>query len=108
MTDKAEGQGRAVTLPNGEKRIDYIRNAYYDKSGKHTDKCQSRSEIKNAINEMLPEDEAIPYQIVFAATKTDDDPPVAQKARAKAAAEAKAQKEKEAAAEKAKAAKAKK
>ena len=67
------GQGSAVVLPNGERRIDFIRDMYYTK-GKHTDKDPKRGAIKTAINEMLPEAEAIPYQIVFAATKTDVDP----------------------------------
>lgn len=62
-----KGQGRAVVLPNGQRRIDYIRDQYYGKN-------QSRSDIKNAINEMLKkagkEDAVIPYQIVFSATKT--------------------------------------
>lgn len=64
---KKEGsQGNAVVLPNGTRRIDYIRDQYYDKG-------KTRSEIKNAINEMMKaagqEDKTIPYQIVFAATK---------------------------------------
>lgn len=85
---KAEGQGRAVTLPNGQRRIDYIRNEYYKNE-------KTRSEIKTAINEMLEKagrkNEQIPYQIVFAATKTKEDPRIAAKAAAdkKAAAEKK-------------------
>jgi hypothetical protein len=69
-----KGQGRAVTLPNGVRRIDFIRDAYY-KDGK------SRSDIRKEINEMLEGanrgDEAIPYQIVFASTKTEEDPRIA-------------------------------
>jgi hypothetical protein len=42
----SKGQGRAVTLPNGERRIDFIRNAYYN-DGK------SRSDIRKEINAML-------------------------------------------------------
>ncbi len=83
-TKKAEGQGRAVSLPNGQRRIDYIRDQYYTHS-------KTRSEIKTAINEMLEKagrkNEVIPYQIVFAATKTDEDPRIAAR---KAAAEKKA------------------
>lgn len=77
---KKEGQGRAVVLPNGQKRIDYIRDAYYNsKTGLHVkDEQKSRSDIKNAINAMLEKagkkDAIIPYQIVFAATKTPEDP----------------------------------
>lgn len=71
--EESKGQGRAVVLPNGQRRIDYIRDEYY-KNGK------SRSDIKKAINEMLPEGEEIAYQIVFAATKTEEDPRNAAKA----------------------------
>jgi len=110
--DKKEGQGRIVILPNGEKRIEFIRNAYFNKKGEHTDKCQTRSQIKNAINDMLKEagreGEAIQYQIVFAATKTDVDPRIASRAAAKVRAAAKAAKEKAAKEEKEKAAAAKK
>lgn len=102
MNDKVEGQGRTVILPDGTKRIDYIRDAYYDKkTGTHTEACTSRSDIKKAINEMLPEGKGIEYQIVFAATKTAEDPRVAQAKRAVEAAERKAEKEKAAADEKA-------
>ncbi len=94
---KAEGQGRAVTLPNGVRRIDYIRDAYYNKkTGLHGESETSRSDIKKAINEMLEKagrtDEQIPYQIVFAATKTVEDPRVAAAAAAKIRADAKAAK----------------
>lgn len=69
VATESKGQGRAVTLPNGERRIDYIRNAYYNDG-------TTRSDIKKAINEMLKEagleDSQIPYQIVFAATKTGE------------------------------------
>lgn len=104
-TTVAQGQGKAITLPNGERRIDYIRNNYYT-DGVHTDEtCMTRSAIKNGINEMLAEagreGEQIPYQIVFAATKTVEDPRVAAEARAKARADAKAVKDAEKAAEKA-------
>lgn len=109
MSEKAEGQGRVVTLPNGQKRIDFIRDNYYDKkTGTHTEGCMSRSEIKNAINEQLPEGEQIPYQIVFAATKTEEDPRIAAAARAEERAKAKAEKEAAAKAEKEAAAKAEK
>jgi hypothetical protein len=100
MNDKAktEGQGKAVVLPNGERRIDFIRDAYYNKTGAHTDKCKSRSDIKNEINEMLEkagrEGEQILYQIVFAATKTPEDPRIAAKAREKVKATEKVAKEK--------------
>lgn len=62
-----KGQGRAVTLPNGQRRIDYIRDQYYKENVK-------RGDIRKNINTMLEEagrkNEQIPYQIVFAATKT--------------------------------------
>ena len=98
---EASGQGRTVTLPNGVKRIEYIRDQFY-KEG------VSRSDIKKAINEMVDEEDQIPYQIVFAATKTNEDPRIASAARKTAAAEAKAKKEADAAEEAAKAEKAKK
>lgn len=74
----APKQGRAITLPNGEKRADYIRNRFAE--------GVARGDIMREINKMLEEagrgEEKIPYQIVFAATK-----PKAPKA-AKATAEA--------------------
>lgn len=65
--EESKGQGRAVVLPNGQKRIDFIRDEYY---GKGT----TRSEIRKAVNAMYDEgsDGVIPYQIVFAATKTGE------------------------------------
>ena len=76
-TKKTTGQGSAVVLPNGQRRIDFIRDRYY-KNGKHTDAEPKRGAIKTEINDMLEKagrkDEAIPYQIVFAATKPDIDP----------------------------------
>ncbi len=59
-----KGQGRAVILPNGQKRIDFIRDRYYNDN-------VSRSDIRKEVNAMYEEgaDGIIPYQIVFAATK---------------------------------------
>ena len=63
---KTASQGNAVILPNGERRVDYIRDQYYEKA-------KTRSEIRTAINDMYTkakqEDKKIAYQIVFAATK---------------------------------------
>ncbi len=92
---KKEGQGRAVVLPNGKLRIDVIRDAYYNaKSGLHVEGEQkSRSDIKKMINEMLEKagkkGEQIEYQIVFAATKTKEDPRKTAAAAAKATGEGK-------------------
>lgn len=96
-----EKKGRGVTLPNGEKRSDYIRDRFYNDG-------ISRGDITREINEMLENagrgDEKIVYQIVFAATKEEKDPRIAQAERKaqrekekqeKAEAEAKAAKEKE-------------
>jgi len=89
---EGKGQGRAVILPNGERRIDYIRDQYYDaKTGLHGEGQKSRSEIKNDINKMLEGagrgNEEIPYQIVFSATKDKlKDPRVTAKEAAAAAA----------------------
>jgi len=116
MNDKVEGQGKAVQLPDGTRRIDFIRDNYYS-NGVHTEGTDmSRSDIKNAINTQLEEagreGEAIAYQIVFAGTKTVEDPRVAAAAAAEARAAAKAERDAAKAAEKqaaeeAKAAKAK-
>jgi len=104
MNDKATGQGSAVTLPDGTRRIDFIRDSYYS-NGVHTEgEDSSRSDIKNAINKQLEDagltDQQIPYQIVFAATKTIEDPRVAAAERAAERAEAKAVKDAEKAAAK--------
>ena len=53
-TNASQGQGKAITLPNGERRIDYIRDNYYT-DGVHTEEDMTRSAIKNSINEMLAE-----------------------------------------------------
>ena len=70
MPARARGRGRAVMLPNGQKRIDYIRDRYY-KEG------VSRSDIRKEINQIMADaniDDKIQYQIVFAATKDPSDP----------------------------------
>lgn len=70
MPARARGRGRAMMLPNGQKRIDYIRDRYY-KEG------VSRSDIRKEINQMMADaniDDKIQYQIVFAATKDPADP----------------------------------
>lgn len=81
-------QGSAVTLPNGERRIDYIRRRFYDEGAK-------RGDIRREINEMLEKagqaDKKIAYQIVFAATKHKEDPRKPKAAPATPAAEASAQ-----------------
>ena len=105
MNDKVEGQGKAVILPSGVRRIDYIRDNYYNsETGLHGEGEMSRSEIRNSINEQLEEagltDQQIPYQIVFAATKTPEDPRIAAAAAAKVRAENKAAKDAAKAAEK--------
>lgn len=86
--DTKTGQGSAVVLPNGVRRIDYIRDQYYT-NGVHTEgKDSTRGEIRKSINEMLEKagrkDEQIPYQIVFAACKKDVDPRTVAKDDAKA------------------------
>jgi hypothetical protein len=71
------GGGAAIVLPNGERRIDFIRDHYYGANGKEK---LSRSQIKDAINKMYAdagqEDTKIAYQIVFSATKSKTDPRV--------------------------------
>ena len=94
MPARARGRGRAVMLPNGQKRIDYIRDRYY-KEG------VSRSDIRKEINQIMADaniDDNIQYQIVFAATKDPADPrdnPTPRRRRGAAAAEAGAEAEAE-------------
>jgi len=90
-------QGRAVMLKNGQKRSDFIRDKYY-KEG------VERGKIRLMLKDEMDHD--VPYQIVFASTKTgergkkDTDPRVAQAARAEERAKAKAQRDAEAAKQK--------
>ncbi len=101
----SESQGKAVVLPNGKRRIDFIRDQYY-KDGKHSDEEQpKRGAIKTMINDMLKEagreGEEIQYQIVFAATKTNVDPRIASAEAATKRAKIKADREEAQAKEKA-------
>jgi hypothetical protein len=92
--DAKGGQGSAVTLPNGVRRIDFIRDNYYSTDEKNPLRG-NRSAIKNAINEQLKaagrEGEVIAYQIVFQATKSKTDPRKKEAAAAAPAAAAPAQ-----------------
>ena len=87
MPARARGRGRAVMLPNGQKRIDYIRDRFYKEN-------VSRSDIRKEINQIMADagiDDKIQYQIVFAATKDPADPrdnPTPRRRRGAAAAEA--------------------
>jgi len=56
----SSGQGRAIILPGGERRIDYIKRRYCE------DKA-SRSTIAKELTEL--QGKPVPYQIVFQATK---------------------------------------
>jgi hypothetical protein len=94
---KNGGQGSAVTLPNGVRRIDFIRDNYYSTDPANPLKG-NRSAIRNAINEQLKaagrDGEQIPYQIVFQATKSATDPRIkAPAAEAPAASAGEATKE---------------
>lgn len=75
--------GHKVVLPNGIARSDFIRDNYYGDG----ELKGNRSGITKAINDMYDAagdaDGKIPYQIVFAATKTEVDPRIAS-AEAKA------------------------
>ncbi len=78
------GQTGQVRLPNGELRIEYIRNNFY---GDDPDVKGNRGEITRRINTMLVEagreTEQIAYQIVFSATKSNDiDPRIESKRKA--------------------------
>lgn len=78
------GQGRAVVLPNGERRVDYIHRRYYD------DKIGRGDIVKeiNRIYELADDKETkVQYQIVYAATKSKEDPRKSGDATAAAAAE---------------------
>jgi len=89
-------RGRAVILPNGERRVDFIQKHYYHADEK---KAKTRSEITKMVNDLYPVDDdgRIPYQIVFAATKLSFDDFTASKAdKAKKAAAAKEETAKEA------------
>ena len=62
-------RGPAVRLPNGERRIDYIRDRYY-RDG------MARPAIRAEVNQMLADagQSRIAYQVVFAATSGESDP----------------------------------
>lgn len=74
-------QGSAIVLPNGVRRIDFIRDNFYGKKSDHTNPelKGKRGAIRTAINDMLKEagreTEQIPYQIVFAGTKDKENDP---------------------------------
>jgi hypothetical protein len=53
-------RGKAVILPSGEKRVDYIKRRYYKEGA-------SRSDIAKELTSL--QGVTVPYQIVFAATK---------------------------------------
>lgn len=76
------GDKRAIVLPNGEKRADYIRRRWGEGA--------SRSEITAELNtpELHVGDKKIPYQIVFQATKGVAGGPPPKTEAAPAAAEA--------------------
>ncbi len=81
---------REVVLPDGTRRIDFIRDNYYGTG----ELAGNRGGIKDAINEQLEAagrgKEEIPYQIVFSATKSKDtDPRIAQEEAATQRAEEK-------------------
>ena len=64
------GRGRPVTLPNGQRRVDYIRDRYYRDGA-------SRSTIRAEINAMLAKvgaGEGIRRQVVYGATSAPTDP----------------------------------
>ena len=87
LPERARGRGRAVMLPTGQKRIDYIRDRFY-KDG------VGRSDIRKEINQINDDagiDDKVQYQIIFAATKDEADPrdnPTPRRRRGAAAAEA--------------------
>ena len=65
-----DGRGKAVILPGGERRVDYIRRRFYDEKA-------TRSVITKELCEK--QGKKIAYQIVFAATKEKTKPVPAEK-----------------------------
>src|SRR3990172_6124791 len=61
VADGAGGQGRAIILPNGERRVDYIKRRFAEGI--------KRGAIAKELTEMNG-GVKVAYQIVFAATKT--------------------------------------
>ena len=59
-TTSENKQGRAIILPSGERRIDYIKRRYYGEGA-------TRSVIAKELTELTGK--VVPYQIVFAGTK---------------------------------------
>ena len=73
---KASGKGRSISfLVNGKntKRVDYIRDRYYDQPGdKHDpEKSPKRADILKEVRKLQGRED-IPYQIIFAATNNKD------------------------------------
>ncbi len=69
-------RGRKVILPNGEARVDWIRDRYYNAEGvfnAEDSNCTTRSDILKELNKFAGQED-VPYQIVFAATKTKERP----------------------------------
>ena len=69
-SEPAAARGRPVTLPNGQRRVDYIRDRYYRDGA-------SRSAIRAEIDAMLAEagaGEGIRRQVVYGATSAPTDP----------------------------------
>ena len=67
---RRRARGPTVVLPNGRRRIDYIRDRYYGDGA-------DRSTIRNEIDAMLEEagaDARVRYQVVYAATTSPTDP----------------------------------
>lgn len=54
------GPGRAIVLPSGERRIDYIQRRFYKEEAKRGDIARELTELTG---------KKVPYQIVFAGTK---------------------------------------
>ena len=66
LSTEVRGRGRpGLVLPNGERRIDYMRRRVIDEGA-------TRGEVVEEVNDMYEEaglDDFITYQIVFSATK---------------------------------------
>jgi len=61
-------QGRAIILPNGERRVDFIKRRFKELTADPATKTGARGKI---VKELKAMGHDVAYQIVFAATKGD-------------------------------------
>src|SRR5690242_14977459 len=66
VVTQANTQGRAIILPNNERRVDFIKRRYKELTADPATKAGARGKIVKELKAMGHE---VAYQIVFAATK---------------------------------------